>query len=123
MSTQYGTIAPRRTVEVPMWVAGLLAIIVVTLIATVVVERGTGSTATTRTSVVRSNSFPGALETSGFARPAQAVTFPGALETSGFARPTQAVTFPSARETAGFAASAGAPQQIVINGTVCHQCL
>jgi hypothetical protein len=123
MSTQYGAIDQRRTVQVPMWVAGLLAMIVVALIATVVVERGTGSTAARTVGAVQTGTFPGALETSGFARPAQAVTFPGALETSGLARPAQAVTFPGARETAGFPASAGAPQQIVVNGTVCHQCM
>ena len=105
MSTQYGAIDQRRTVQVPMWVAGLLAMIVVALIATVVVERGTGSTAARTVGAVQTGMFPGALETSGFARPAQAVTVPGA------------------RETAGFPASAGAPQQIVVNGTVCHQCM
>jgi hypothetical protein len=97
MSDQSGAIAPRRTIELPMWAAAVMALIVVSLIATVVVERRSTSTTATRSHAVVSASFPDALETSGFGRlPKMAPSFPSALETSGFGRPPAEPT-PSSR--------------------------
>jgi hypothetical protein len=118
MSVQSGTIAPRRTVELPMWAAGVMALIVVALIATVVVERQTTPAPTAITRAVVHASFPDALETSGFGRlPKVAPTFPSALETSGFGRVSA-----QASDVRPGAVSGGAPQPIMIGDYACHQC-
>src|SRR5262249_42308810 len=101
MSAQSGTIAPRRTIEPPIWAVGLVALLLLAALAvTIGTDRSSGPT---RVGGVRTQTFPGALETSGFVRPVPAVTFPGGLETSGIVRPAPAVTFPGALETAGVA--------------------
>jgi hypothetical protein len=104
MSAQSGTIRPRRTIELPLWLAGVIALVVVSLITTVVVERQSTSSAATRSHAAVSASFPDALETSGFGRlPKVTASFPSALETSGFGRlPKVTASFPSALETSGF---------------------
>jgi hypothetical protein len=129
MSTQYGTLSHRRTVQVPMWLIVALVVGVVAIGAGYTVEQiqGRGSVAT---STVKS--FPDtqvAAREGGAVLPAAAVghtahvfpgglhVFPGALETSGVIPDTQV----AAREGTSPGTS-GAPKPIVINGEICHQC-
>jgi hypothetical protein len=135
MSTQYGTLSHRRTVQVPMWliVAILVGTVAIGVGYTVERNQGQGAVATSAvepfpdtqvaaregTAAAPAAVFPGGLETSGVIPrfDAPAAVFPGALETSGVYPDTQV----AARE--GTSADTGGPSKpIVINGTVCHQC-
>lgn len=129
MSTQYGTLSHRRTVQVPMWLIVALVVAVVAIGAGYTVDQiqGRGSVAT---STVKP--FPDtqvAAREGGAVMPAAAVghtahvfpgdlpVFPGGLETSGIFPDTQV----AAREGTS-AGTSGAPDPIVINDEICHQC-
>ena len=115
MSAQYGTIASRRTIQVPIWAVGIIALLVVAALAiTLGYDRTAAPEGTAR---VSAQTFPAALETSGIDRlPEVAPTFPSALETSGITRP------PAAEKSDGsgnVAAAAGRP--IMIEGYARHR--
>ena len=116
MSTQYGTLIHRRTVQVPMWLIVALVVGVVAIGAGYTVDQIQGR-ASVATSTVKS--FPDtqvAAREGGAVLPAAAV-FPGGLETSGVIPDTQV----AAREGTS-PGTIGAPKPIVINGEICHQC-
>jgi hypothetical protein len=113
MSTQYGTLSHRRTVQVPMWLIVALVVGVVAIGAAYTVERyqdrGTIAASTV-------SAFPDtqvAAREGGGVLPAtvDAPVFPGGLETSGI--------IPRAGTSTG---TSGASQPIVIGGELCHQC-
>jgi hypothetical protein len=81
MSTQYGGMSYRQTVQVPMWMIVALVVGAVAIGVGYTVERqqGQGAVATTTTATV----FPGGLETSGVIPTTAGAVFPGGLETSG----------------------------------------
>ena len=112
MSTQYGTLSHRKTVQVPMWLIIALIVGAVAIGVGYTVERsqGSGAVATTTTQAV----FPAGLETSGVIPTTNgAVVFPGGLETSGVL-PTTSHVAPTTADTPW--------RPIVINGSACHQC-
>ena len=107
MSTQYGTLSHRKTLQVPMWliVALVVGMLAVGVAYTIEQYQGRGAVAT---STVKT--FPGGLETSGVIPKtidAPAAVFPGGLETSGVIPKIDA---------------GGPAKPIVINGEICHQC-
>ena len=116
MSAQYGTFAPRRTIQVPIWVAGVVALLVVAALA---ITLGYDRTAAPKSAArVGAQTFPAAIETSGINRlPKVAPTFPSALETSGITR------LPVVEKPDGGNVRAAAVQPIMIGGYACHQCL
>lgn len=139
MSTQYGTLSHRKTVQVPMWLIVALVVTVTAVGVGYTVDRmqRQGSVAS---STVRA--FPDtqvAAREGGAVLPATTDTtpvFPGGLETSGVipvagsggAFPDTQVTpreGPSSRGTpveGTSVAASGMTQPIVINGDLCHQC-
>lgn len=149
MSVQSGTIAPRKTVELPLWGVGAIALIVLGLVATVVVQRQTGGATAEKAAVVRP-ALPASVGTTAHVRPATQplvkgsiytsstanireggavfpATFPGALETSGFARTTAFTpvmdSMANIREGgAVFPAGIAPPQPIMVGDYACHQC-
>jgi len=132
MSTQYGTLSHRRTVQVPMWLIVVLVVGVAAIGIGYTVDRyeSRGAVSTSTVGAVNGTQvaaggvaaaqhagtvFPGGLETSGVIPTtveAPAAVFPGGLETSGIV--------PTAGK--GDVESSGASQPIVINGGICHQC-
>ena len=117
MSAQYGTIAPRRTIQVPIWAVGVVALLVVAALAITV---GYDRTAAPKTAArVSAQTFPSALETSGINRlPKVAPTFPSALETSGITQ------LPAVEKPGGSRRiTSAAAKPIMIGGYACHQCL
>lgn len=139
MSTQYGTLSHRKSVQVPMW---LIVAVVVTVMAIGIgytVERiqRQGSVATSTV-----QAFPDtqvAAREGGAVLPATgtaATVFPGGLETSGVIPVTGSGSAfpdtqvapregPSSRGTpveGTSVAAGGMTQPIVINGDLCHQC-
>ena len=129
MSTQYGTLSHHKTVQVPMWlivalVVGMLAIAVG---YTVEQYQGRGAVATSTVAT-----FP---DTQVAAREGGAV-FPATADArcspAAWRRPvsspspprTASAVFPGGLETSGvIPVTAHAPEPIVVNGQICHQCL
>jgi hypothetical protein len=117
MSTQYGTLTHRKTVQVPMWFIVALVVGMLAIGSGYAVERFTGQEAVVTTAVT---SFPDTQVAAreSFAAPQTSPAFPSALETSGI--------FPGGtaggeeRGTSGN--TSGTSQPITINGSVCHQC-
>ena len=115
MSAQYGTITPRRTIQVPIWAVGVIALLVVAALAiTVGYDRSAAPKSAVR---VSAQTFPSALETSGINRlPKVAPTFPSAVETSGITR------LPAVEKLGGCGnVTSAAAQPIMIGGYACHQ--
>ena len=118
MSTQYGTLSHRKTVQVPMW---LIAALVVGVVAA-----GIGFTVDqVRSSDAAPVSIAGPVNgtnvAAGGVAAAQhaAVVFPGGLETAGIVPSTgNGGIFPDTQVAVREATS----KPIVINGVVCHQC-
>ena len=121
MSTQYGTLSHRRSVEVPMWLIVALIVGTIALGIGYTFERYQGQGAVATTTVT---SFP---DTQVAAREGGAAAetrplFPGGLETSGVIPTVDAPAFPGGLETSGVIPTDPSAQPIAINGTVCHQC-
>ena len=117
MSTQYGTLTHRKTVQVPMWFIVALVIGMLAIGSGYAVERFTGQGAVATTAV---RSFPDTQVAAreSFAAPQTSPAFPSALETSGIFRSGSA----GAEGSGTSSDTSGASQPIVINGSVCHQC-
>ena len=126
MSTQYGTLSHRKTVQVPMW---LIAVLVVGLVAVGIgytVDRSPSRDAVSTSVVGRvtgTNVAAGGIAAAQHA----GIVFPGGLETSGVIPSTgNGGIFPDSqvviREGAP-AASSSLSEPIVINGEICHQCM
>ena len=121
MSTQYGTLSHRRTVQVPMWLIVALVVGMVAIGAGYAVEQiqGRGSVAT---STVKSFPDTQVAAREGGAAAETRPVFPGGLETSGVIPTVDAPAFPGGLETSGVIPTNPSAQPIAINGTVCHQC-
>jgi hypothetical protein len=124
MSTQYGTLSHRRTVQVPMWLVVALILGTMAIAIGYTVERYQGQAAVT-TSAIRSFPDTQVAAREGGASLATDAVFPGGLETSGvFPTTSTGNAFPDTQVDVreGTSAETNASQPIVINGTLCHQC-
>ncbi len=127
MSTQYGTLSHRKTVQVPMWliVALVVGMVAIGIGYTVEQYQGRGAVATSTVKAYPDTQV--VAREGGAVFPTAATTeavFPGG-ETSGvFSTETGNAfldTQVAAREGTGVAAG-GPSQPIVINDKICHQC-
>lgn len=125
MSTQYGTLSHRKTVQVPMWLIAALVVGVVAVGIGYTVERSQSGDAVS-TSIV--GPVDGTNVAAGGIAAAQhaGIVFPGGLETSGIVPSTGNVgIFPDtqvAMREGAAAASSITSEPIVVNGEICHQC-
>jgi hypothetical protein len=130
MSTQYGTLSHRKTVQVPMWLIVALVVGALAIGVGYSVEQYLGRDGSVATSTVKA--FPDtqvAAREGGAVLPAADTTapvFPGGLETSGVI-PSTGIggAFPDTQVAAREGTSAegsGTPQPIMINGKICLKC-
>ncbi|MEO8424424.1 MAG: hypothetical protein ABI595_11030 [Actinomycetota bacterium] len=132
MSTQYGTLSHRKTVQVPMWLIVALVVGALAIGVGYSIDQYLGQGAVSTSTVQAFPDTQVATREGGAVLPAtvEAPVFPGGLETSGVIPTTidaPAAVFPGGLETSGVfpettEASGGASQPIVINGEICHQC-
>ncbi|MGZ5212844.1 MAG: hypothetical protein ACXWXM_03720 [Actinomycetota bacterium] len=134
MSTQYGTLSHRKTVQVPMWLIVALVVGALAIGVGYSVEQYQGRGAVATSTVKAFPDTQVAAREGGAVLPAtvDAPVFPGGLETSGVI-PSTGVggAYPDTQvaaregtpvETGTSVAAGGMSQPIVINGETCHQC-
>ncbi|MGZ5305338.1 MAG: hypothetical protein ACXWEG_01270 [Actinomycetota bacterium] len=134
MSTQYGTLSHRKTVQVPMWLIVALVVGALAIGVGYSVEQYQGRGAVATSTVKAFPDTQVAAREGGAVLPATVDTpvFPGGLETSGVI-PSTGVggAYPDTQvaaregtpvETGTSVAAGGMSQPIVINGETCHQC-
>ncbi|MGZ5301131.1 MAG: hypothetical protein ACXWEJ_04800 [Actinomycetota bacterium] len=134
MSTQYGTLSHRKTVQVPMWLIVALVVGALAIGVGYSVEQYQGRGAVATSTVKAFPDTQVAAREGGAVLPAtvDAPVFPGGLETSGVI-PSTGVggAYPDTQvaaregtpvETGTSVAAGGMSQPIVIDGETCHQC-